>query len=241
MSLTLTRRQLLEAGFTTRRSARPACRSRSSPRRPRAGPGTRASAASAASAAASRSPPQDDRVVAVKGDPASPVNRGLLCVKGYANAADPLRRGPSHAAAAAHEGRQVRQAGRLRAGDLGARLRRDEARVDARPRASSARPGSRSWARASTRSRRGTRRSKLVKAGWRSNNLDPNARHCMASAVAAFMQTFGIDEPAGLLRRHRAHRHGRDLGRQHGRDAPHALGAHRRRAAARGPATGSST
>ena len=39
--------------------------------------------------------------------------------------------------------------------------------------------------------------SKLVKAGWRSNNLDPNARHCMASAVAAFMQTFGIDEPAG--------------------------------------------
>jgi nitrate reductase NapA len=38
---------------------------------------------------------------------------------------------------------------------------------------------------------------KLVKAGWRSNNLDPNARQCMASAVAAFMQTFGIDEPAG--------------------------------------------
>ena len=27
-----------------------------------------------------------ERVVAVKGDPDSPVNRGLLCVKGYANA-----------------------------------------------------------------------------------------------------------------------------------------------------------
>ncbi len=39
--------------------------------------------------------------------------------------------------------------------------------------------------------------AKLVKAGWRSNNLDPNARHCMASAVAGFMQTFGIDEPSG--------------------------------------------
>ena len=38
---------------------------------------------------------------------------------------------------------------------------------------------------------------KLVKAGFRSNNLEPNARHCMASAVSAFMQTFGIDEPAG--------------------------------------------
>jgi len=38
---------------------------------------------------------------------------------------------------------------------------------------------------------------KLFKAGFRSNNIDPNARHCMASAVAAFMQVFGIDEPAG--------------------------------------------
>ncbi len=38
---------------------------------------------------------------------------------------------------------------------------------------------------------------KLIKAGFRSNNIDPNARHCMASAVAAFMQVFGIDEPAG--------------------------------------------
>ena len=39
--------------------------------------------------------------------------------------------------------------------------------------------------------------SKLLKAGLRSNNLDPNARHCMASAAAGFMRTFGIDEPMG--------------------------------------------
>lgn len=38
---------------------------------------------------------------------------------------------------------------------------------------------------------------KLFKAGFRTNNLDPNARHCMASAVAGFMRTFGIDEPMG--------------------------------------------
>ncbi|MCI5161270.1 MAG: nitrate reductase catalytic subunit NapA [Candidatus Electrothrix sp. AX5] len=38
---------------------------------------------------------------------------------------------------------------------------------------------------------------KLFKAGFLSNNLDPNARHCMASAVAGFMRTFGIDEPMG--------------------------------------------
>jgi nitrate reductase NapA len=39
--------------------------------------------------------------------------------------------------------------------------------------------------------------SKLMKAGFRSNNLDPNARHCMASAAYAFMRTFGMDEPMG--------------------------------------------
>ncbi|WP_455287119.1 periplasmic nitrate reductase subunit alpha [Cupriavidus necator] len=39
--------------------------------------------------------------------------------------------------------------------------------------------------------------SKLYKAGFRSNNIDPNARHCMASAVAGFMRTFGMDEPMG--------------------------------------------
>jgi nitrate reductase NapA len=39
--------------------------------------------------------------------------------------------------------------------------------------------------------------AKLMKAGFRSNNIDPNARHCMASAVGAFMRTFGMDEPMG--------------------------------------------
>jgi nitrate reductase NapA len=40
---------------------------------------------------------------------------------------------------------------------------------------------------------------KLMKAGFRSNNIDPNARHCMASAVTGFMRTFGIDEPMGCF------------------------------------------
>ncbi|MCK7501099.1 MAG: twin-arginine translocation signal domain-containing protein [Comamonadaceae bacterium] len=31
-------------------------------------------------------------IVAVKGDPAAPVNRGLNCIKGYFNGQDPLRR-----------------------------------------------------------------------------------------------------------------------------------------------------
>lgn len=40
--------------------------------------------------------------------------------------------------------------------------------------------------------------TKLMRAGFRSNNLDPNARHCMASAAYAFMRTFGMDEPMGV-------------------------------------------
>ena len=39
--------------------------------------------------------------------------------------------------------------------------------------------------------------AKLYKAGFLSNNIDPNARHCMASAASGFMRTFGIDEPMG--------------------------------------------
>ncbi|TXK65101.1 periplasmic nitrate reductase subunit alpha [Alkalisalibacterium limincola] len=40
--------------------------------------------------------------------------------------------------------------------------------------------------------------NKLFKGGFRSNNIDPNARHCMASAVMGFMRTFGMDEPMGV-------------------------------------------
>src|SRR4029450_13801250 len=32
---------------------------------------------------------------------------------------------------------------------------------------------------------------------FRSNNLDPNARHCMASAAVTCIRTFGMDEPMG--------------------------------------------
>ena len=38
---------------------------------------------------------------------------------------------------------------------------------------------------------------KWVKGGMKSNNLDPNARLCMASAVMGFMTQFGSDEPMG--------------------------------------------
>jgi nitrate reductase (cytochrome) len=139
---------------------------------------------------------EGNRIVAVRGDAASPVNRGLLCVKGYANAkilygsdrlTTPLMRMKdgrfdkqgdfvpvtwSHAfdQMAAQFKRVHRELGPTGVGVM----------------------GSGQWT-----IQEGYAAAKLVKAGWRSNNIDPNARHCMASAVAAFMQTFGIDEPAG--------------------------------------------
>ena len=136
------------------------------------------------------------RVVAVKGDPDNPVNRGLLCIKGYANAQ--ILYG---------EDRLTRPLMRMKGGKF------DKA-GDFVPV---------SWERAFDEMERQFKRVygelgpagvgimgsgqytvqegyavvKLLKAGWRSNNLDPNARHCMASSVAAFMHVFGIDEPSG--------------------------------------------
>jgi nitrate reductase NapA len=136
------------------------------------------------------------RVVAVKGDPDNPVNRGLLCIKGYANAQ--IHYG---------EDRLTRPLMRMKGGKF------DKTGEFVAV----------SWERAFDEMERqfkkvygelgptgvgimgsgqytvqeGYAAVKLVKAGWRSNNLDPNARHCMASAVAAFIQVFGIDEPSG--------------------------------------------
>lgn len=39
--------------------------------------------------------------------------------------------------------------------------------------------------------------NKLMKAGFRANSIECNARHCMASAVFGAVRTFGADEPMG--------------------------------------------
>ena len=66
---------------------------------------------------------------------------------------------------------------------------------------------------------------KLMKAGFRTNNLDPNARHCMASAVQGFMRTFGMDEPMGCYDDIEARRRVRAVGLEHGGDAPRPVDA----------------
>ena len=139
---------------------------------------------------------KDGRVVATQGDPDAPVNRGLNCIKGYFLSKIQYGKDRLMTADAAHEGRQVRQERRFQADHLDAGASTSWKR-SARPRSRTAgRAISRCWVPAMDVWERYAA-AKLMKAGFRTNNLDPNARHCMASAVAGFMRTFGIDEPMG--------------------------------------------
>lgn len=136
------------------------------------------------------------RVVATQGDPEAPVNRGLNCIKGYFlskimygedrltrpllrkrngkydknGTLTPVSWDEAFDVMAQHFKKALREKGPSAVGMF----------------------GSGQWT-----IWEGYAAAKLMKAGFRSNNIDPNARHCMASAVAAFMRTFGIDEPMG--------------------------------------------
>ena len=143
---------------------------------------------------------KDGRVVATHGDVKSPVNRGLNCVKGYFlskimygedRLTKPLLRMKNGKFDKNGEFTPVTwdQAFDIMAEKWKAAI--------AKTRDKGAMPpvgmfGSGQWT-----VWEGYAASKLMKAGFRSNHLDPNARHCMASAVGGFMRTFGIDEPMG--------------------------------------------
>ncbi|AEB12539.1 nitrate reductase catalytic subunit NapA [Marinithermus hydrothermalis] len=140
---------------------------------------------------------KNDRIVAVKGDPENPVNRGLNCIKGYFLAkiqygedrlTQPLMR--------VNERGEFDKKGKFKpvswqkAFEVMAREFK-KAYNELGP------TGVAIFGSGQYTIQEGYAALKLMKAGFRSNNIDPNARHCMASAVAAFIQTFGIDEPAG--------------------------------------------
>jgi nitrate reductase NapA len=140
---------------------------------------------------------KDDMIVAVKGDPAAPVNMGLNCIKGYFNAkimygadrlTEPLLR--------VNEAGEFDKKGKFRpvtwekAFDVMAKqFKKHYSELGP--------TGVALFGSGQYTIMEGVAAVKLIKGGFRSNNLDPNARHCMASAVVAFIQTFGIDEPAG--------------------------------------------
>ena len=139
---------------------------------------------------------KDNRVVATHGDPQAEVNRGLNCVKGYFLSKIMYGARPPDAAAAAHEGRPLRQGRRVPAGvvDQAFDVMAEQFKRALKDKGPTAVGmfGSGQWTVCE-----GYAALKLMKAGFRTNNIDPNARHCMASAVVGFMRTFGMDEPMG--------------------------------------------
>ncbi len=140
---------------------------------------------------------KNDRIVAVKGDPLAPVNRGLNCIKGYFNAKimygsdrlkQPLLR-------VDNEGNFSKN-GKFK--PVSWKRAFDEMEKHIKASLKELGPtGIAVFGSGQYTVMEGYAMAKLMKAGFRSNNLDPNARHCMASAVAGFIQTYGIDEPAG--------------------------------------------
>ena len=139
---------------------------------------------------------QNGRVVATQGDPDSPVNRGLNCIKGYFlskimygtdGLTKPLLRMKNGKYDKEGEFTPVSWD---QAFDIMAQKWKVALKADGPGAVGMF--GSGQWT-----IWEGYAASKLFKAGFRTNNIDPNARHCMASAVAGFMRTFGIDEPMG--------------------------------------------
>lgn len=140
---------------------------------------------------------KDGQIVAVKGDPAAPVNRGLNCIKGYFNAkimygqdrlTQPLLR--VNAKGEFDKNGRFQPVSWQKAFDVMAEKFK-EAYNELGP------TGIGVFGSGQYTIQEGYASVKLIKGGFRSNNIDPNARHCMASAVVGFMETFGIDEPAG--------------------------------------------
>jgi len=139
---------------------------------------------------------QDGRVVATQGDPEAPVNRGLNCIKGYflskiMYGSDRLKTPMLRM----KDGKYDKN------GDFAPitwkqafDIMEEKAKATLKAKGPNglAMFGSGQWT-----VWEGYAAAKLMKAGFRTNNLDCNARHCMASAVAGFMRTFGIDEPMG--------------------------------------------
>ena len=139
---------------------------------------------------------RDNRVVATHGDINSPVNKGLACVKGYFlskimygqdRLTQPLLRKTD---GEYDKNGEFEPVSWDEAFDIMEEKFKDALREKG-PEAVGM-FGSGQWT-----VWEGYAAAKLYKAGFRSNNIDPNARHCMASAVGGFMRTFGIDEPMG--------------------------------------------
>lgn len=132
---------------------------------------------------------KDGKIVATKGDPAGPVNKGLNCIKGYF-------------LSKALYGKDRLTKPLIRKGNKMVEASWDEALtlISSKFKESISKHGPDSVAIFGSGQWtvfEGYTASKLFKGGIGTNNVEPNARFCMASAVVAFMNTFGSDEPMG--------------------------------------------
>ena len=140
---------------------------------------------------------KEGKIVAVKGDPAAPVNRGLNCIKGYFNAkimygADRLKTPLLRM----NDKGEFDKKGQFK--PISWKRAFDEMEVHIKKALKASGPeGVAVFASGQYTVMEGYAAQKMMKGGFRSNAIDPNARHCMASAVVGFYQTFGIDEPSG--------------------------------------------
>lgn len=132
---------------------------------------------------------RNGRIVATKGDPAGPVNRGLNCVKGYFLSKALYGKDRLTTPLIRKDNRFVEASWDEALDLIASKFKRS---IDTHGPDSVAIFGSGQWT-----VHEGYTASKLFKGGIGTNNIEPNARFCMASAVAAFMNTFGSDEPMG--------------------------------------------
>jgi len=132
---------------------------------------------------------KNGKVTAVAGDRLNPVNRGLLCTKGYSLPA--IMYGKDRLTVPMiRKGGKLIEAGWEEALNLIASKFKTALKKDGP--SSVAMYGSGQWTITD-----GYAALKWFKGGMGSNNVEANARLCMASAVTGFMTTFGSDEPMG--------------------------------------------
>ena len=139
---------------------------------------------------------QNGRVVATQGDPEAPVNKGLNCIKGYFLSKIMYGKDRLQTPMLRMKNGKFDKDGDFQpvSWDQAFDVMADKWKAALKKHGPSGVGmfGSGQWT-----VMEGYAAAKMMKAGFRSNNIDPNARHCMASAVGAFMRTFGIDEPMG--------------------------------------------
>jgi nitrate reductase NapA len=132
---------------------------------------------------------RNGRIEAVTGDPQCAVNKGILCVKGY-HLPSILRGEDRLKKPLLRQGDKYVEISWDKAIDIVASKYREA--LDKHGPESVAVYGSGQWT-----IQEGYAAQKWFKGGMRSNNIDPNARLCMASAVVGLLTTFGSDEPMG--------------------------------------------